>query len=211
MIGLFHALPMLRIGFVFAREGVLSLIDPTPLPWPARVVIRVGRLFERRNGAAGGVRLAAALTRLGPTYVKLGQFMATRPDVVGVQMARDLEALQDRMPPFPQAEAEAVVAHALERRLSDAYRAFGPAVAAASIAQVHRADKQTCDGAKGLTETSGDGERRKGRDRGEARLLSSHGGGCATPCASDHPRRADGRSDSPLLCPRASQSRWDCL
>ena len=67
-------------------------------------------------------RLAAALTRLGPTYVKLGQFLATRPDVVGVAFARDLETLQDKMPPFPQAEAERTVAAALGKPLSESVR-----------------------------------------------------------------------------------------
>jgi ubiquinone biosynthesis protein len=59
--------------------------------------------------------------------------------VVGVALARDLESLQDRMAPFPQAQAEAAVTAALDRKLSDAFPTFGPAVAAASIAQVHRA------------------------------------------------------------------------
>src|SRR5690606_34907016 len=60
-------------------------------------------------------------------------------DVVGVALARDLESLQDRMAPFGQAEAEATVAAALGRPLSDLFTSFGPPVAAASIAQVHRA------------------------------------------------------------------------
>jgi ubiquinone biosynthesis protein len=80
------------------------------------------------------------LTRLGPAYLKLGQFLATRPDVVGVVLARDLESLQDRLPPFPQAEAEAVIATSLERPISQAFVSLGPAVAAASIAQVHRGE-----------------------------------------------------------------------
>jgi ubiquinone biosynthesis protein len=84
-------------------------------------------------------RLASALTRLGPSYVKLGQFLATRPDVVGPTLARDLETLQDKMAPFPQREAERAVETALGRPLHRLFAAFGPAVAAASIAQVHRA------------------------------------------------------------------------
>src|SRR5258708_18058072 len=64
----------------------------------------------------------------------------TRPDVVGVMMARDLESLQDRLPPFAQSEAEAVIAQSLERPVAQAFASFGPAVAAASIAQVHRGE-----------------------------------------------------------------------
>jgi ubiquinone biosynthesis protein len=135
-----HLFRLARAGFVFAREGVLGLVDPAPLPAPARLGLKIARLFERPAQSDSSVRLSAALTRLGPTYVKLGQFLATRPDVVGPALARDLESLQDRMAPFPQAEAEAAVATALAKPLRDAFTVFGPAVAAASIAQVHRAE-----------------------------------------------------------------------
>ncbi len=136
---LIHCARLARAGYVFAREGVLGVLDPSPLPPGAQAMIKAARLLERPAGAGAKARLSAALTRLGPTYVKLGQFLATRRDVVGPALARDLESLQDRMAPFPQAEAEATVARALERPLTAAYSAFGPAVAAASIAQVHRA------------------------------------------------------------------------
>jgi ubiquinone biosynthesis protein len=135
-----HLFRLARAGFVFAREGVLGLVDPAPLPAPAQLGLKIARLFERPAQGGSSVRLSAALTRLGPTYVKLGQFLATRPDVVGPALARDLESLQDRMAPFPQAEAEAAVADALATPLRAAFTAFGPAVAAASIAQVHRAE-----------------------------------------------------------------------
>ncbi len=103
--------------------------------------MRLARIIER-PGAKSGPRLSRALTRLGPAYLKLGQFLATRPDVVGVIMARDLESLQDRLPPFPQSEAEATLAVSLERPVAKAFTSFGPAVAAASIAQVHRAETE---------------------------------------------------------------------
>jgi ubiquinone biosynthesis protein len=135
-----HLFRLARAGFVFAREGVLALVDPAPLPAPARLGLRIARLFERETAAGSSVRLSAALTRLGPTYVKLGQFLATRPDVVGPALARDLESLQDRMAPFAQAEAEAAVAAALGKPLRQTFTTFGPPVAAASIAQVHRAE-----------------------------------------------------------------------
>jgi ubiquinone biosynthesis protein len=135
-----HLARLVRAGFVLAREGVFGLVDPAPLPLPARVAIRLARLIERPTGTVAANRLAAALTRLGPSYVKLGQFLATRPDVVGAAIARDLESLQDRMAPFPQAEAQKTVADAFGKPLSALFVAFGPAVAAASIAQVHRAE-----------------------------------------------------------------------
>jgi ubiquinone biosynthesis protein len=145
-----HLLRLSRAGFVFAREGVLGLVDPKPLPLPARAGLRVARLLERPTSAASATRLSSALTKLGPTYVKLGQFLATRPDVVGVAFARDLENLQDKMPPFPQAEAEATVARAFDKPVSELFVHFGPAVAAASIAQVHRAQIATSNGTQTL-------------------------------------------------------------
>jgi ubiquinone biosynthesis protein len=135
-----HLLRLARAGFVLAREGVLSLVDVEAISPGARLAVRLGRLVERRGAGSSAVRLATALTRLGPSYVKLGQFLATRPDVVGKVIARDLESLQDKMASFPQAQAEAAVAEALMRPVADAFTSFGPAVAAASIAQVHRAE-----------------------------------------------------------------------
>ena len=135
-----HLTRLARAGFVFAREGVFALVDTRPLPIPAKTAIALARLIERPTAKDGSSRLAAALTKLGPTYVKLGQFLATRPDVVGRAIARDLESLQDKMAPFPQSEAEAVVAAAFGKPVADVYASFGPAVAAASIAQVHQAE-----------------------------------------------------------------------
>ena len=104
-----HIARLVRAAYVFAREGVFGVVDPSLVPPPGQLALRLARLIER-PGAKSGPRLSRALTRLGPAYLKLGQFLATRPDVVGVAMARDLESLQDRLPPFSQAEAEAVIA-----------------------------------------------------------------------------------------------------
>ncbi|HEU5017429.1 MAG TPA: 2-polyprenylphenol 6-hydroxylase [Pseudolabrys sp.] len=138
--GIAHLFRLARAGFVFAREGVLALVDTRALPLGVKWAVTIARLIERRGAGEGSRRLSVALTRLGPTYVKLGQFLATRPDVVGTAIARDLERLQDKLPPFPQAEAEAAVERALGKPLRTVYASFGPSVAAASIAQVHRAE-----------------------------------------------------------------------
>jgi ubiquinone biosynthesis protein len=139
-----------RAGFVFAREGVFGVIDPALIPPAARPLMRVVRLIERPSSDVAGTRLSVALTRLGPSYVKLGQFLATRPDVVGAALARDLEHLQDQMPPFPQQEAEAVIAASFGRPVSASFASFGPPVAAASIAQVHRAEVETANGPRAV-------------------------------------------------------------
>jgi ubiquinone biosynthesis protein len=145
--GLFHLLRLAHAGFVLAREGVFALVDPAAVPPGPRFLLWLARMIERRNAGSGAGRLAAALTRLGPSYVKLGQFLATRPDIVGPTIARNLETLQDRMPPFPQAVAEAAVAEGLGKPVAQLFEQFGPAIAAASIAQVHRAEIKNADGA----------------------------------------------------------------
>ena len=148
--GIAHFSRLARAGYVFAREGVLGVVDPAMLPPAARPLLGLARLIERRGAVRAPNRLSVALTRLGPSYVKLGQFLATRPDVVGATLARDLEHLQDKMPPFPQAQAEAAVAEALGKPISVLFVSFGPPVAAASIAQVHKAEVETPDGRKAV-------------------------------------------------------------
>jgi ubiquinone biosynthesis protein len=137
-----------RAGFIFAREGVFGVVDPVAIPPSLRPLVRVARLIERPSSRAAEMRLSTALSRLGPSYVKLGQFLATRPDVVGPAFAKDLERLQDQMPPFPQAQAEAVISTAFGKPVHAVFTNFGPAVAAASIAQVHRAEVMTAEGLK---------------------------------------------------------------
>lgn len=135
-----HSLHLAHVGIVLMREGVFALIPRAQVPVALRPLVWLLAALARRDVGDRGTRIVAALTRLGPSYVKLGQFLATRPDLVGMALARDLESLQDRMPPFPQAEAEARVAAALGKPLSALFTEFGEAVAAASIAQVHRCE-----------------------------------------------------------------------
>ena len=119
-------------------------------PPGARPLLRFARVFERRSTGPTETRLSAALTRLGPSYVKLGQFLATRPDVVGAALAHDLESLQDQMPPFGQAEAEAAIAVSFGKPVTSVFASFGPPVAAASIAQVHQATIDSGDGPRAV-------------------------------------------------------------
>ena len=109
----------------------------------ARLVLGFGRV---RESGPPGVRLARALERLGPAYIKLGQMLATRPDMVGEDVAHALEHLQDRLPPFADAVARAEIARELGHPVESLFSAFGATVAAASIAQVHRAT--TSEGAE---------------------------------------------------------------
>jgi ubiquinone biosynthesis protein len=139
---------LLRAGLVIAREGGLSFVDASALATVPRTLVRLGKLIERRAASerARGERLTAALNRLGPSYVKLGQFLATRPDIVGAEMASALGALRDEIAPFPEAQARAVVAAALGAPVEHIFTSFSPPVAAASIAQVHKATLATPEG-----------------------------------------------------------------
>jgi ubiquinone biosynthesis protein len=133
-----HALRLARGGFMLAREGAFQGVDPRALPPIARPALAAANLLAR-SGADRVLALTNAIDRLGPSYVKLGQFLATRPDIVGARVAARLERLQDRMEPTRREVAVARIEAAFEAPIDTIYIEFGEAVAAASIAQVHRA------------------------------------------------------------------------
>ncbi|MFN3746509.1 MAG: 2-polyprenylphenol 6-hydroxylase [Hyphomicrobiaceae bacterium] len=139
-----NLLRLARAGLVLAQHGVRFVPEGVAVPWPLRFARAVtwpvrALAWPFRRGESAEMRLSSALTRLGPSYVKLGQFLATRADVIGPELARDLANLQDRMAPFSQAEARAAIEAALGGRVEDHFAELGPPVAAASIAQVHKA------------------------------------------------------------------------
>ncbi len=124
-------------GVRFVPAGTKAPLALHALRWitaPIRLLTWPLRWGEPRDQ-----RVAAALTRLGPSYVKLGQFLGTRADLIGEDLASDLRHLQDRLPPFSMSEARRAVEEALGGKLEDHFVEFGPPIAAASIAQVHKA------------------------------------------------------------------------
>lgn len=125
-----------------AREGVFGLVEPPDMPARARFALKVVRLVERRavRGRQAAERLSSAMARLGPSYIKMGQFLATRPDVVGKNAAGDLALLQDSLAPFSQEEAVSTIEAAFAKPLSETFKSLSHPIAAASIAQVHRAE-----------------------------------------------------------------------
>ncbi|MFW5833189.1 MAG: 2-polyprenylphenol 6-hydroxylase [Pseudomonadota bacterium] len=133
-----HLLRAVGVVRCLGRHGALTFFEQLPLtPWQRRVL----RWLNARDvPGRPGERLAAALLELGPIYVKLGQGLGTRADLVGVEVAADLAELQDKLPPFSGDEAVRQVEEDLGAPLATLFVAFDrEPVAAASVAQVHHA------------------------------------------------------------------------
>src|SRR6056300_1476672 len=86
-----------------------------------------------------GERLSSSLETMGTTFIKIGQFLATRPDIIGEELSKRLENLQDRLPPFSSYEAKEIIKKDLGEETFNTILNLSEPVAAASIAQVHKA------------------------------------------------------------------------
>ena len=126
---------LMRAGTALARHDVvLPGSYHSRLPIPARMAGSVLRLFGGAKGRPGQ-RLATALEGLGPAYIKLGQFLATRPDVFGSEVADDLSRLKDKLPPFSMKQARAALAAEFgEAEAARLFPGLSDPVAAASLA-----------------------------------------------------------------------------
>src|SRR5690554_1931606 len=124
---------LVRAGWIMAREGVVGALPGDQLSGPPRTAWGIARLLARRTTRSRerSQRMTRAINRLGPSYVKLGQFLATRPDVVGTEIALDLADLQDRMETFPTALAVAEIEESLGRPISELFERFDEPIAAA--------------------------------------------------------------------------------
>ena len=141
---------LLRAGTALARHDVILPGEyHSRLPFPAKLAGKTLRIFGGGAKGRSGVRLATALEKLGPAYIKLGQFLATRPDVFGVETTNDLSRLKDKLPPFSMKAAHKALAEEFgEDEAAQLFPELSDPVAAASLAQVHRL--QTADGAKAV-------------------------------------------------------------
>lgn len=135
---LVHAWRMLKWGRTLARHGVLRQFeDIQDIPAFARLAARVARIGTRQPEHP---EYAHAFEAIGPAAIKLGQALATRPDLIGAEAARNLQRLQDKLPAFPFAQVKETVERELGGPLSQFYTSFEEApIGAASIAQVHKA------------------------------------------------------------------------
>ena len=139
---------MIRAGWVLAREGVIAGLPANGLTGPAATAHGVASALARKRSRSldNAERMTRAIARLGPSYAKLGQFLATRPDVIGLDLALDLAHLQDRMESFPMEDSIRRIEDSLGQPVSDLFVEIGEPVAAASIAQVHPATVRDPDG-----------------------------------------------------------------
>ena len=143
MRGPHNIIRLIRTGATLERTGAMAVIlDAMDAPPLLRGVLRAVVWPFRWLGYAGDPSVPPApraLTALGPAYIKFGQVLSTRPDVVGDEMAVQLRVLQDKLPPFSIEEAKAEVQRELGVPVDTLFSSFSEPVAAASLAQVHKA------------------------------------------------------------------------
>ena len=135
-----------QILAVLFKYGFESLIDRLHLGQYLDIGIRMisHKSHERFEILSRYERLRMAFEELGPTFIKMGQILSTRPDLIPVEFIRELEKLQDNVPPFPFSQAKEIVERELRASLTDNFLHFHESpLAAASIAQVHRAQLKT--------------------------------------------------------------------
>lgn len=135
---------VLRFGKILrvaSRYRLDEFIDPAQLPVAARLALRVApwRLYAAPD-LARGERLRLALEELGPVFIKFGQMLSTRRDLLPEDIADELARLQDNVPPFPADESVAIIQKALGKSVTELYSSFKiEPMASASVAQVHEA------------------------------------------------------------------------
>ena len=139
---------LLKIQRALVRHRLDEFVRATHLYRPLRYLYYVSpwTWFQRGVGGTRGARLRLALEELGPIFVKFGQALSTRRDLLPVDIADELAKLQDRVPPFPGDVAVAMIEKTFGQPLGEIFGSFEPSpLAAASIAQVHAATLKNGD------------------------------------------------------------------
>ena len=133
---------LFRIGRKLAKSGAINSISEiyNP-PILIKIIFFILGLSltneEQKKNESAGQRLCSAFQEMGTTFIKLGQFLATRPDIIGEKLAKDLEKLQDKLPPFSKNEASLILKNEFGEETFQNIYEFSEPIAAASIAQVH--------------------------------------------------------------------------
>ena len=136
---------LFKLGRKVARSDILDITSKFQEP-PLSIKILFKILsfsFSSKNNTRvndnEGERLSKSLESMGTTFIKLGQFLATRPDIIGESLSKELENLQDRLPPFSQDQAKKIINDDLGINTYNSIIDLSEPIAAASIAQVHKA------------------------------------------------------------------------
>ncbi|REK52092.1 MAG: 2-polyprenylphenol 6-hydroxylase [Proteobacteria bacterium] len=136
---------LFKLGRKVARSDILDIASKFQKPPLAITILFKILSFSFSDKKSSnlnkdeGERLSDSLENLGTTFIKLGQFLATRPDIIGDQLSKKLESLQDRLPPFSIIEAKQIIKNDLGEDTYNSIIEISEPVAAASIAQVHKA------------------------------------------------------------------------
>ena len=136
---------LFKLGRKVAKSDILEITSKfheTPLSIKILFKILSFSISSKNNEqvkANEGERLSRSLESMGTTFIKLGQFLATRPDIIGESLSKELESLQDRLPPFSQDQAKKIIKDDLGTNTYNSIINLSEPVAAASIAQVHKA------------------------------------------------------------------------
>ena len=136
---------LFKLGRKVAKSDLLNIISKfQEPPLIIKILFKIlsisffskKKFFKYQNE---GERLSSSLESMGTTFIKLGQFLATRPDIIGDDLSKKLENLQDRLPPFPLNDAKEIIKNDLGKDTYNSIINLSEPVAAASIAQVHKA------------------------------------------------------------------------
>ena len=136
---------LFKLGRKVAKSDILEITSKfhePPLSIKILFKILSFSISSKNNklvNANEGERLSRSLESMGTTFIKLGQFLATRPDIIGESLSKELESLQDRLPPFSQDQAKKIIKDDLGTNTYNSIINLSEPVAAASIAQVHKA------------------------------------------------------------------------
>ncbi|MBT4521934.1 MAG: ubiquinone biosynthesis regulatory protein kinase UbiB [Halieaceae bacterium] len=136
-----RALRLYKILQILRRYGLDEFVNTEDLPTPARVALGVLTLGPRRpTDMSRGNRLRSALEELGPVFIKFGQMLSTRRDLLPADIANELARLQDEVPPFSETLAVTIIEKALGKSVEELFGSFDISpLASASVAQVHTA------------------------------------------------------------------------
>lgn len=136
---------LIHINYILAKNGLDNVVVSIKLFAPLRFIIYLNPWnWLRKEKLTRGEALRKSLEELGPIFIKFGQALSTRPDILPEDIAKELSKLQDKVPPFPSHVAMTIIEQAYKKSAYDVFAQFDPvALASASMAQVHAATLKT--------------------------------------------------------------------